>query len=98
MKANRGESMVEDKPAVQDRPSGLPDTETGITGGGGGEIRCPLCGWNPGAADLWMCRCSHSWNTFDTGGVCPNCFYQWAYTQCLACHGWSLHSDWYPKS
>ena len=66
-------------------------------GWGGGEIRCPLCGWTPAAEDRWMCRCQHSWNTFDTGGVCPNCLHQWANTQCLACQGWSLHSDWYPK-
>ena len=98
MNANRGASMVEDRPAVHDRPGDLPDTETGGTGGGGGEIRCPLCGWAPAAKDLWMCRCSHLWNTFDTGGVCPGCLYQWTHTQCLACHGWSAHSDWYPKN
>ena len=92
----RSASMVEDRPPVQDRPGTLPEAGTG-TGRGSGEIRCPLCGWTPAAHDRWACRCLHSWNTFDTGGVCPNCIYQWAYTQCLACKGWSLHSDWYPK-
>jgi len=98
MNANRGEWMVQDRPTVPDRPGALPDVETGTTGGGGGDIRCPLCGWIPAAEDRWMCRCEHNWNTFDTGGVCPRCLYQWAYTQCLACQGWSLHSDWYPKN
>jgi len=98
MEAKRGESMIEDRPLVKDQPGSLPDVETGNIGGGEGEIRCPLCGWTPGAEDRWMCRCTHSWNTFDTGGVCPGCLYQWEYTQCLDCHGWSLHSAWYPKS
>ena len=97
MEGKHGASMVEDRPIVKDQPGALPGVETGTTDGGGGEIRCPLCGWAPAAADRWMCRCHHSWNTFDTGGVCPSCLYQWANTQCLACHGWSLHSDWYPK-
>jgi hypothetical protein len=42
-----------------------------------------------------MCMCKHTWNTFDTGGVCPKCLYQWKITVCLACHRWSAHSDWY---
>jgi hypothetical protein len=39
-------------------------------------IRCPLCGWSPGKDDHWSCTCGNSWNTFDTGGVCPNCLHQ----------------------
>jgi hypothetical protein len=97
MSAKWGASMVEDRPIIKDRPGAIPEVETGTTDGGGGDVRCPLCGWTPSAEDRWMCRCRHSWNTFDTGGVCPGCLFQWANTQCLACHGWSLHSDWYPK-
>lgn len=37
----------------------------------------------------------HVWNTFDTRGVCPNCDKQWKDTQCLECHRWSPHEDWY---
>ena len=37
----------------------------------GPRIRCPLCGWSPRNDDRWSCTCGHSWNTFDTGGVCP---------------------------
>jgi hypothetical protein len=58
-------------------------------------IRCPKCGWTPRAEDRWQCHCRHIWNTFDTGGVCPGCMYQWKETQCLRCGQMSPHSDWY---
>jgi hypothetical protein len=64
-------------------------------GPSGPKIRCPLCGWTPRREDRWMCTCGHSWNTFDTGGVCPVCLHQWKETQCLSCGRWSPHSDWY---
>lgn len=35
------------------------------------------------------------WNTFDTAGKCPRCHKQWEVTQCLACHCYSPHLDWY---
>jgi hypothetical protein len=35
------------------------------------------------------------WNTFDTGGVCPDCGKVWTETQCLSCHRWSRHRAWY---
>jgi hypothetical protein len=58
-------------------------------------IRCPKCNWSPRAEDRWQCKCRHVWNTFDTGGVCPGCLYQWKVTQCLRCGQMSPHSDWY---
>jgi hypothetical protein len=72
---------------------------TAATGDGGGEdrIKCPVCRWTPAAHDRWMCNCGHLWNTFDTGGVCPNCLLKWAYTACPACQLFSPHSDWYVK-
>ena len=77
-----------------------PDLEADVTDekqidASGPRIRCPLCGWKPGKHDRWMCTCGHVWNTFDTGGICPACLYQWTITACLACHRWSSHSDWY---
>jgi len=60
-------------------------------------IRCPLCDWEPQKHDRWMCRCEHVWNTFDTRGVCPQCSYRWLVTQCLRCHRFSAHEDWYEK-
>jgi hypothetical protein len=65
--------------------------------GAGGRIRCPICGWTPRSEDRWMCQCAHLWNTFDTGGVCPSCLMQWAFTACPACKVWSPHSDWYAR-
>ena len=59
-------------------------------------IRCPLCRWRPLRSSRWWCdRCGTSWNTFDTGGVCPGCAYRWLVTACLECSRWSRHADWY---
>jgi hypothetical protein len=71
-----------------------------------GRIRCPLCLWQPRRSDRWCCvdcaapeyffnGCGTQWNTFETRGICPGCGHQWQWTACLACHGWSLHDDWY---
>lgn len=58
-------------------------------------IFCPKCRWEPRPANRWSCVCRCAWNTFDTGGVCPDCGKAWEQTQCLACHRWSPHGDWY---
>jgi hypothetical protein len=61
-------------------------------------IRCPKCKWQPGRHDRWRCtHCGHTWNTFDTHGVCPGCSYAWRITKCLRCKEWSAHADWYAK-
>jgi hypothetical protein len=62
---------------------------------GGPRIRCPRCGWEPERDSRWSCSCLHSWNTFDTEGRCPACGRQWVETQCLRCHQWSPHREWY---
>ena len=75
---------------------GAPDS--GKSGGPSGpRIRCPLCGWRPGKHDRWICKCRHIWNTFDTGGICPACLYQWMETGCHACKKMSPHSAWYAE-
>ena len=58
-------------------------------------IRCPKCNWVPQRDHRWQCKCGHSWNTFETGGACPACSYQWSVTACLWCGETSAHSDWY---
>ena len=81
-------------PVIDTPPVTTPQEErySGITGP---RIRCPLCEWMPAPGDQWACSCGHSWNTFETGGVCPGCLTQWPSTQCHECHGWSAHSAWY---
>jgi len=75
------------------RPPRVHD-ETGARSGKP-HIRCPACAWEPRQDDFWSCVCLYSWHTFDTGGVCPSCDRRWTETQCLKCHAWSRHLDWY---
>ena len=63
--------------------------------GGSRRIRCPRCGWTPGPGERWMCVCSCLWDTFETGGRCPDCGRRWHQTQCKLCGEWSPHEDWY---
>ena len=67
------------------------------TGRRGPRIRCPRCAWEPEGDSTWMCTCLHVWNTFDTNGRCPACGRDWLETQCLRCHQWSPHRDWYAE-
>ena len=71
-------------------------------------IRCPLCDWQPGESSRWCCLrtpsperflggCGTVWNTFSTRGRCPGCQYQWRWTKCLRCAGWSRHEDWHEQ-
>lgn len=66
-------------------------------GRGGCRIRCPRCAWEPGRDSRWQCECLYSWNTFDTGGLCPACGKRWETTQCLRCKAWSPHRAWYAE-
>jgi hypothetical protein len=61
------------------------------------QIYCPKCGWKPAPEDRWSCepQCGTVWNTFWTRGMCPGCSKQWSDTQCLACHQFSPHRQWY---
>jgi len=91
-----------EKPGQSDHSAGLLDHEPEVSdtdskGPSRPHIRCPLCGWSPTANSRWMCKCGHVWNTFDTGGVCPGCLYQWQITVCLSCHKISPHSNWYQQ-
>ena len=63
------------------------------------KIKCPACDWEPAALPYWQCHCGHVWNTFETGGRCPQCHFINNYTQCVehagGCTQFSLHEDWY---
>jgi hypothetical protein len=60
-----------------------------------GFVRCPACAWVPDLWARWSCDCGFMWNTFDTGGKCPACEFQWLETTCLECHRKSAHVAWY---
>jgi predicted amidophosphoribosyltransferase len=62
-------------------------------------IRCPQCRWQPDKHSRWTCSpgCGHSWNTFETRGLCPDCGKKWFHTACLHCSAWSPHEDWYEE-
>ena len=95
------------RPSKGFRPDGkLPEEEDDVVSASGGRIRCPACQWQPDKQSRWFCMsmgppenfnagCGHGWNTFDTGGICPGCLYQWKHTTCLSCSVTSLHDDWY---
>lgn len=62
------------------------------------KIWCPGCEWRPQPSSRWWCTppgCGHVWNTFDTGGVCPQCSKIWQTTQCLSCKKRYPHVEWY---
>lgn len=62
------------------------------------KIYCPKCSYEPTSTDKWVCglvMCGYAWNTFDTMGRCPKCQKIWRDTQCLRCHQWSGHHEWY---
>lgn len=58
-------------------------------------IFCPKCNWKPRQQDRWSCTCGCIWNTFDTGGMCPDCGKAHQSTQCLSCARFSPHAEWY---
>ena len=59
------------------------------------KILCPRCDWAPQQSSRWACSCRWVWNTFETGGVCPDCGKVWEETCCPSCESWSRHRLWY---
>ena len=63
------------------------------------KICCPKCNWEPDGQPYWQCSCGTEWDTFSTGGRCPDCKKVWSKTQCIleagGCLAWSPHLDWY---
>jgi Zn-dependent protease len=48
---------------------------------------CPSCRTAPPLGPIWRCnKCDTKFDTFETGGVCPNCSARFEKTACLDCH------------
>jgi Zn-dependent protease len=49
-------------------------------------FQCPSCNTAPPVGPYWKCsNCGQSFDTFQTGAVCPNCRTQFPSTRCLDC-------------
>ena len=56
---------------------------------------CPSCRTAPPLGAYWQCgKCGQPFDTFQTGGVCPNCAAQFVATMCLDCQEQHPMSDW----
>jgi RNA polymerase subunit RPABC4/transcription elongation factor Spt4 len=59
------------------------------------QVACPECGWQPDENYSWQCTCGHSWNSFQTYGVCPACAKVRQETECPTCKQSSQYESWY---
>lgn len=58
---------------------------------------CPSCKISPPIGPFWQCnRCSTGFDTFETGGVCPQCSARFETTTCLDCRHPAPISEWQP--
>jgi len=56
---------------------------------------CPGCGAAPALGTHWKCpRCGQTFDTFETGAVCPLCKSQFSTTMCMDCQQLSPISAW----
>jgi Zn-dependent protease len=56
---------------------------------------CPSCRTAPPIGAYWQCgNCHQPFDTFQTGGVCPNCEARYATTMCLDCQEQRPMSQW----
>jgi Zn-dependent protease len=47
---------------------------------------CPTCKTAPPVGDYWKCgQCGQTFDTFQTGAICPHCRTQYGTTRCLDC-------------
>lgn len=61
-------------------------------------VACPACGYAPPVGMSWTCApdgCGGWFDTFATGGKCPHCAAQFAWTMCPQCGKASAHRAWY---
>jgi Zn-dependent protease len=58
---------------------------------------CPSCQSAPPVGPFWTCtHCRTQFDTFQTGGVCPQCSARFATTTCLDCRHQSAIAEWQP--
>jgi Zn-dependent protease len=58
---------------------------------------CPSCHTPPPAGPFWRCnQCSTQFDTFETGGVCPQCSARFEKTTCMDCGQQSPIEEWQP--
>ena len=56
---------------------------------------CPECKTPPPVGELWKCgQCGQTFDTFQTGAVCPRCGMQYPITKCLDCGRAHPMSEW----
>jgi Zn-dependent protease len=56
---------------------------------------CPSCNSAPPIGAYWTCgKCGQPFDTFQSGGICPNCKSQFPMTMCLDCRRLSPVSEW----
>lgn len=57
---------------------------------------CPSCKTPPPIGAIWKCKCGAQFDTFETGGVCPQCSTHFATTTCLDCRRQAPIDEWRP--
>jgi Zn-dependent protease len=56
---------------------------------------CPSCRTAPPIGPIWRCnKCDTKFDTFETGGVCPQCSARFEKTTCLDCRHQATISEW----
>ena len=59
------------------------------------DAACPVCQAQPPLGPFWIChRCRARFDTFVTGGVCPNCQLQFPVTSCPNCYQTRPIAEW----
>jgi Zn-dependent protease len=59
------------------------------------EFACLTCKMSPPIGEFWKCgRCGQSFDTFQTGGVCPRCGARFDVTRCLDCGALHPMQEW----
>lgn len=59
------------------------------------DVACPICRSAPRIGAYWMCgRCRKSFDTFETGAVCPHCNATYDETRCPECGNLTPHRNW----